>query len=86
MSKIVTCCVCGSKVPLSAAVSVGYSTAGWPVQVPMSLYACKDGPCRIEDAKAQAGAPQMPTRQNPSLTFRVRKGRPPQPYRRQVNR
>lgn len=52
MSKIVTCCVCGSKVPLSAAVAVGYSVAGWPAQVPTSLYACKDGPCRVEDAKA----------------------------------
>lgn len=53
MSKIVTCCVCGSKVPLCEAVSVGYSVAGWPAQVPVSLYACKSGECRGEDARAQ---------------------------------
>lgn len=68
MSKIVTCCVCQSKVPLAEAVAVGYSTAGWPAQIPMTLYACKDGPCRAEDAKAQAA------RQRPEPAQRVLAG------------
>lgn len=54
MTKLVTCCVCQAKRPLAEAVSVGYTTAGWPTQLPMTLYACKSGPCRTDLERAQA--------------------------------
>lgn len=47
------CCVCGCELTVSTAYQINYSLVGWPALVPVSLYVCRTGPCRV--ASDQAG-------------------------------
>lgn len=58
MVKPLRCCVCGCDLTPTTAYQINYSLVGWPGQVPVSLYVCRTGACRMAGDGAPAPAPE----------------------------